>query len=71
MQLKHQVILLKKDTLKKLENRKTHITVMLAVSTDCIELPPYVFLIHKAMPKEQLPTGIVVKCQNHDEHLQI
>lgn len=44
---------------------------MLAVSTDGITLPPYVFLIHKTMPKEQLPTGIVVKRQNQDEHLQI
>lgn len=47
------------------------ITVMLAVSTDGIKLPPYVFLIQKTMPKEQLPTGIAVRCQNHDEHLEI
>lgn len=48
-----------------------YITVTLAASTDGIKSPPYVFFIHKTLPKEQLPTGIAVKCQNHDEHLPV
>jgi len=40
-----------------------YITVTLAESTDGIKSPPYVFLIHKILPKEQLPPGIAAKCQ--------
>lgn len=41
-----------------------HFTVTLAVLADGMKLPPYVVLKHKTMPKEQLPTGIIVRCQN-------
>ncbi|NXE21774.1 POGK protein, partial [Ardeotis kori] len=38
--------------------------VMLAVLADGIKLPPYVILKRKTMLKDQLPTGIIVRCQN-------
>lgn len=39
---------------------------MLAVLADGMKLPPYVILKRKTMPKEQLPTGIIVRCQTQD-----
>lgn len=47
-----------------------HFTVMLAVLADGIKLPPYVVLKRKTMLKEQLPTGIIVRCQNQDGWLK-
>ncbi|OWK61459.1 Pogo transposable element with KRAB domain [Lonchura striata] len=51
-------------TIKTLGNEKMCITVMLAVLADGIKLPPYVILKRKTMLKDQLPTGIIVRCQN-------
>lgn len=59
-----------KSILVKRQKRNAH-ALSLAVLTDGIKLWPYVFLIHKTMPKEHLLTGIVVKCQTQDEYLQI
>lgn len=50
--------------IKTLGNEKMCITVMLAVLADGIKLPPYVILKRKTMQKDQLPTGIIVRCQN-------
>ncbi|KFV07007.1 Pogo transposable element with KRAB domain, partial [Tauraco erythrolophus] len=50
--------------IKTLGNEKMCITVMLAVLADGIKLPPYVILKRKTMLKDQLPTGIIVRCQN-------
>lgn len=50
--------------IKTLGNEKMCITVMLAVLADGIKLPPYVILKRKTMLKDQLPTGIIVWCQN-------
>lgn len=47
-----------------------HFTVMLAVLADGIKLSPYVVLKRKTMLKEQLPTGIIVRCQNQDGWLK-
>jgi hypothetical protein len=44
-------------------HEKTHVTVILAVLADGRKLPPYVILNRKNMPKEQLPIGIIVRCQ--------
>lgn len=50
--------------IKTLGNEKMCIIVMLAVLADGIKLPPYVILKRKTMLKDQLPTGIIVRCQN-------
>jgi hypothetical protein len=42
---------------------KMHVTVMLAVLADGSKLPPYMILNRKNMPKEQLPRGIIGRCQ--------
>jgi hypothetical protein len=39
------------------------VTVMLTVLADGTKLPPYVILNGKTMPKEQLPIGLIVRCQ--------
>ncbi|KFP45913.1 Pogo transposable element with KRAB domain, partial [Chlamydotis macqueenii] len=54
----------KSVTIKTLGNEKMCITVMLAVLADGIKLPPYVILKRKTMLKDQLPTGIIGRCQN-------
>ncbi|NWU24713.1 POGK protein, partial [Dyaphorophyia castanea] len=41
-----------------------HKILMLAVLADGIKLPPYVILKRKTMLKDQLPAGIIVRCQN-------
>ncbi|NWS49396.1 POGK protein, partial [Probosciger aterrimus] len=46
------------------KNEKMCIIVMLAVVADGIKLPPYVILKQKTILKDQLPTGIIVRCQN-------
>lgn len=50
--------------IKTLGNEKMCITVTLAVLADGIKLPPYVILKRKTILKDQLPTGIIVRCQN-------
>ena len=45
-------------------NEKTRITVMLFVLADGRKLPPYVILRRKTMPKEELPKGLVFRCQS-------
>ena len=42
---------------------KTCVTVMLAVLADHSKLPPYVILNYNIVPKEQLPRGIIFRCQ--------
>jgi hypothetical protein len=42
---------------------KMRVIVMLAVLAGGSKLPPYVILNRKNMPKEQLPRGIIVRCQ--------
>jgi hypothetical protein len=42
---------------------KMSVTLMLAVLAYGSKLPPYVVLNRKNMPKEQLPRGIIVRCQ--------
>ncbi|RLW13115.1 hypothetical protein DV515_00000398 [Chloebia gouldiae] len=54
----------KSAIIKTLGNEKMCITVMLAVLADGIKLPTYVILKRKTMQKDQLPTGIIVRCQN-------
>jgi hypothetical protein len=44
-------------------HEKMRATVMLVVLADGNKLPLYVFLNRKNMPKEQLPRGIIVRCQ--------
>lgn len=44
-------------------NDKSRITVMLCVLADGRKMPPYVILNRKTMPKEQLPPGIIFRCQ--------
>lgn len=51
---------------KTLEYEKLHVTVLSAVLADGMKLPPYVILKHKTMLKEQLPIGIIARCQNKD-----
>jgi hypothetical protein len=36
---------------------------MLAALADHSKLPPYMILNHNTMPKEQLPRGIIFRCQ--------
>ncbi|KFP07499.1 Pogo transposable element with KRAB domain, partial [Calypte anna] len=50
--------------IKTLGNEKMCITVMLAALADGIKLPPYVILKRKTMLQDQMPTGIIVRCQN-------
>ncbi|KFV69216.1 Pogo transposable element with KRAB domain, partial [Dryobates pubescens] len=40
--------------------------VRLAALADGIKLPPYVILKRKTMLKDQLPTGIIVRCQTQE-----
>ena len=42
---------------------KMCVTNMLVVLSHGSKLPPYVVVNHKTMPKEQLPRGIIVRCQ--------
>jgi hypothetical protein len=44
-------------------HEKMRVTVMSAVLADGSKLPPYVILNRKNTPKEQLPRGIIVRCQ--------
>jgi hypothetical protein len=46
-------------------NEKMRVTVMLTVLADGMKLPPYVILNRKTMPKEQLPIGLIVRCQSN------
>ncbi|NXU72638.1 POGK protein, partial [Oreotrochilus melanogaster] len=50
--------------IKTLGNEKMCITVMLAALADGIKLPPYVILKRKTMLQDQMPTGIIARCQN-------
>jgi hypothetical protein len=43
-----------------------HVTVILIVSADGSKLLPYMTLNCKTMSKEQLPGGIIVRCQPKD-----
>jgi hypothetical protein len=45
-------------------HEKMRVTIMLAVLADGNKLPPYVILNRKNMTKEQLPRGIIVRCQS-------
>jgi hypothetical protein len=49
--------------LKTMSYENMCITVMLAVLADHSKLPPYLILNHNTMPKEQLPRGIIFRCQ--------
>jgi hypothetical protein len=42
---------------------KMCIPVTLAILADGIKLPTYMILNSKIMPKDQLPTGITIRCQ--------
>jgi len=42
---------------------KTCVTVMMAVSANHSKLPQYVILNHNIVAKEQLPRGIIFRCQ--------
>ncbi|KAJ4426354.1 hypothetical protein ANN_27168 [Periplaneta americana] len=53
----------KSISLRTTGNEKQRITVMLAVTADGGKLPPYVILKRKTMPKENLPKGLVIRCQ--------
>lgn len=44
-------------------NEKNRITVMLSVLADGRKLSPYVILRRKTLPKEKLPKGLIVRCQ--------
>lgn len=44
-------------------NEKMRVTVMLTVLADGRKLPPFIILNRKTMPKEKLPTGLIVRCQ--------
>uniref|UniRef100_A0A671NPD7 HTH CENPB-type domain-containing protein n=1 Tax=Sinocyclocheilus anshuiensis TaxID=1608454 RepID=A0A671NPD7_9TELE len=44
-------------------NEKSRVTVMLACLADGTKLPPYVILKSKTVPKEGIPTGIIVCAQ--------
>lgn len=55
---------------KTLGNEKVHVAVLLAALADGMKLPPYVIPKRKTMPKEQLPTGIIARCQNQDRCLK-
>ena len=44
--------------------KTTRITVMLGALADGRKLPPYVILRRKTMPKEDLPKGLVFRCQS-------
>lgn len=44
-------------------NEKSRMTVMLCVLADGRKLPPYVVLRRKTMPKENLPRGVIFRCQ--------
>lgn len=50
--------------IKTLGNEKMCSIAVLAVLADGMKLPPYVILKRKTMLKDQLPTGIIVRCQN-------
>jgi hypothetical protein len=50
--------------IKTSDNEKMRVTVMLTVLADGTKLPPYVILNRKAMPEEQLPIGLIVRCQS-------
>ncbi|KAJ4446805.1 hypothetical protein ANN_13503 [Periplaneta americana] len=53
----------KSISLRTTGNEKQRITVMLAVTADGGKLPPYVILKRKTMPKQNLPKGLVIRCQ--------
>jgi hypothetical protein len=42
---------------------KIRVTLMLVLLADGSKLPPYMTLNRKNMPKEQLPRGIIARCQ--------
>jgi hypothetical protein len=44
-------------------NEKLRISVMLAVLADGGNLPPFIILKRKTLPKEEFPPGIFVRCQ--------
>jgi hypothetical protein len=46
-------------------NEKMRVTVMLMVLADDTKLPPHVILNRRTMPKEQLPIGLIVRCQSN------
>lgn len=52
----------KSVTVKSTGNEKLRITVMLAVLADGNKLPPYVILRRKTLPKENLPQGVIFRC---------
>jgi len=49
--------------IKTLGYEKMRVTVMLAVPADGSKLPHYTSLNCKTVPKEQLPRGIIARCQ--------
>jgi hypothetical protein len=60
--------------LKTTGNEKSRITVMLCALADGKKLPPYVILKRKTMPKEMLPSGIIIRVQENgwmDENLVV
>jgi hypothetical protein len=46
-------------------SEKMRVTVMLMVLADETKLPPHVILILRTMPEEQLPIGLIVRCQSN------
>ncbi|KAM8924010.1 LOW QUALITY PROTEIN: uncharacterized protein RCH25_008770 [Pelodytes ibericus] len=50
-------------SMKPTATEKARITVMLAVLADGTKLPPYVVLKRRTMPKEILPSGVIVQVQ--------
>jgi len=53
----------KSVAIKTLCYEKIHVTLMLVVPVDGRKLPHYTSLKCKTMPKEQLPRGIIARCQ--------
>jgi hypothetical protein len=53
----------KSVAVKTSSHENMHVTVTLTVLVDGSKLPPYVILNRKNVPKEQLPRGIIVRCQ--------
>jgi hypothetical protein len=53
----------KSVAIKTLGYEKMHVTVMLVVPVDGSKLPHYTSLNCKTVPKEQLPRGIIARCQ--------